>query len=111
MKFDDIQPGMLVALNTGFDAKVYFVKSKDTPEQGMNVQLFYYLLDGSEAYVSPVHYSLLLHPTYRQVQLRLYELDDWYDRHQEYDGVACNAPVWTEYNALTTKLIELANMK
>lgn len=100
MKFKDIMPGKLAVINDSPDAKVYFVMGKDTPERGVQVYLGYWLLDGTIAKTSPVHYSLLLHPTEAQVQNRIDELDAWYDQHPEFDELAANAPVWAEFVAM-----------
>lgn len=102
MKFEDIKPGMLVTLTDKNDAKVYFVHDKSGPDYGMEVMLRYWLLDGSFASVSPVHYSLLLPVTRDQLMNRLDELDEWYDEHPEYDndGNSCDAPIWEEYKTV-----------
>lgn len=104
MKFEDIVPGMLVTLTDSPDAKIYFVRDKDTPEHGVNVDLSYWLLDGSVASVTPVHYSLPLKPTRSQLEHRIAELDAWYDKHQEFDDASPQAPVWKEYVAMGKEL-------
>lgn len=103
MKKDEIIVGTLVTLRTESDANIYRVSLINDD----GVHLENWRLDGDKANCGVIHWTSAYRPTRTQIANRINELDEWFDKHPEYDGKEANAPAWEEYRYLQVAYAQL----
>ncbi len=104
MRQDEIKIGMLATVSNHKEATIFRIAEVDDPEDILGCRLHYPLLDGSYASAGWQDYAVLEYPKRSQVLSSIDELDKWFDERPEYDGKECNAPIWKEYQELTSYL-------